>query len=430
VGERHGLGEALGAAGEEDHRRVPRRHAVQAMPAQPRPQRRRQFGAERDGPAHVLQQDQAVLDRRQVHPLGLEALDQPARGEHPLDAGQRQRVGHLARARGPVHHDRRLAGEQRGQVQHHRAHRRREHDAHRLARQRGDDGPQHQHGGDEVAIGFGAAGLVGDDHPSRRAARLGQEQFADVSAGRHGDPLGGGGAGEPAGGDGRQFRRSGGGHLAAGGQDHVAGGAQGVGLLHGVAELPLQPDRQVHLGQTVQAEVARQQVLGGDGRHAAHLLQMPQDDVARGGGGVRHRAGKPGRRRLRQNPDAAPLPPVVRHVGVGRSAGVVKGLEVAVQDGPVGGAGHIRRLTQLDGDGAPRREAPGVGQQHLQSAEQAGGHVGMAPRRAAEAAAPQAAGAHQDDPDVGRLTEQGLQGAGAAQVLVAAAVDPAGGVQD
>ena len=86
---------------------------------------------------------------------------------------------------GPVHHHRRLAGEQRGQVEQPGADRRRQHHAHVAPRQLADLGHHQQQAEHEPPVSHLAADLVREDQLARPARGLRQEDLRDGRPGRN-----------------------------------------------------------------------------------------------------------------------------------------------------------------------------------------------------------------------------------------------------
>ena len=101
-----------------------------------------------------------------------------------------------------------------------------------------------------------------------------QEDVGDAVAGRDGDGRLGEGLEEAVG---HGLERLGGAGAPDGGQQHAAHGADGLRGAHRHAELLLHPHQQLGDHQGVQVEVGAEQLVVGEVRLAAHLLQLGKD---------------------------------------------------------------------------------------------------------------------------------------------------------
>ena len=117
VGQRHSLGQALRAAGKQDHGGGGDPCTAQGRPPQPGLQRRFDLRPQRYLLAHILQEQQAVRQIAQVDALGLKSRDQGARCQNVVTVHQFQGIPDVSHPGRPVHHHGRLAGEQRREEQ-------------------------------------------------------------------------------------------------------------------------------------------------------------------------------------------------------------------------------------------------------------------------------------------------------------------------
>ena len=228
-------------------------------------------------PAQVLEEHQLLRQARQVHALAGKPGDQRLGGQDGPDADQVHRVGDVPPADGPVDHHRRLSGEQCGEIYHIGCHRGRQHDADVLAVECGDPILEREDAHQHVAIRSDAAGLIGEDSLAGGSQRLIQEGLADRFAGRRAAALVAGLGGEPRGWNRLQFDHAAAHRLAAGRQQHVPDGLEGVDVGLVEPELLLQPDNRVGPSQRVHAQVPGQMLVVADLGRAGKFNEIVRD---------------------------------------------------------------------------------------------------------------------------------------------------------
>ena len=220
VAQRHRLGVAFAAAGEQHRRSGGRLLRHQGGPVEPGPESRRQLGRQGDLLAGLVQQQQAVLHGCQVHTLGIEPIDERGHGDDVPHPHQIQSEAHAPGAGGPVHQYRGLARKEQRQVDDAGPARGRQHESHVGALQALEEGLQHHDRGDHIPVGLHAACLVGHHDPAGVPLGLLEEDLGNGVAFGHLDGQVGAGV-EPGVGYRLEFTLAQGDRGARGGQQHV-----------------------------------------------------------------------------------------------------------------------------------------------------------------------------------------------------------------
>ena len=170
----------------------------------------------------------------------------------------------------------------------------------------------------------------------------------------------------------------------------------------------------------------RQAILISEFLDAGQLAQVLVYQPPGGFGHVRNRAAAALQDRIGQLSNAAALPDGVGHISARRGILIVETLEIGIEFLSTGGPREIIRLEELDRDPPPRRKEDEVRKQIGSAFADVAQQIRKLAVGEAEHAAPQPARANEHDPRLGRLAENRLDRAVAAQVLEVTAIQVAG----
>ena len=429
VGQRHRLGNRLRAAGEQNGRHRRNLGPTQGAPVQTAAHKGPQLVLAGQSGANVLQVDQTILNRGNIHALLLDLLHQRPRRHHLLGAAQLQSELQVAPTHRPIDHHRRALGEHHRQIGQTGRHRSRQHNSQLLSGQLANSRQQGQNSRHQIAISLGSTAHIGHHHPIGLAPsgrqKGGRQRISggrlDASARILLKPA----WTRPVHPDLRASHQ-----LSRSGQQHVGHRLNRIGVALRKAKFALQPGQQFASLQTVQSQILSQILLVAQIAGAAHLLQMLDDDLTRGRRDIFHVAHRPGPIRLGQLANSTALPRSIGNVGSRRRIKIKGILDIGIDLGPGAPAGKIRRLRERDIHRTFGHKKHPAGGQIFKTLHQHRLQIRIGGGIQTGATAPQPARLHQHDAHLGKGLHNRLHRAVAAHRLQLAAQHPPGRIQN